>query len=368
MHKLKMSWFLSLDAKTQRRLRATAFATANYLINVVVLFGYAAADIIPYRVALIILIVGVTVNAAFLWGIASGMTQRFREPALAQWQVFAACGLNFLGLVLAPQIAYMFIVNMFVPLSYTSLVFRQNMFLSGWILLSVALGVTILIVGPNITIVLSTPVERTFFWLVITLALGRCLLVNWEVARLQSKMQADNKGLAKETVKLADLTSRDALTGLWNQREFKRLMQEESRRAVRSRSGFCVAILCVDDFKKINDRFGRKVSDAALKEVAQILEIKRRATDSIARYNGEQFTLLLVTTKLGSATVALERIRHDIARFNWESIAADLHLTVSAGVAGWQPGETIHQLFRRAEATLQEAKTAGNNCVRIALS
>jgi diguanylate cyclase (GGDEF)-like protein len=181
-------------------------------------------------------------------------------------------------------------------------------------------------------------------------------------------MYANNKGLAKATAKLGDLTSRDALTGLWNQREFTRLMLEESRRAVRSRSSFCVAILSVDDFGQINERFGRQVGDTVLKELGQMLEISRRATDSIARYEGEQFTLLLITAKLGSATVALERIRHDVSQFDWEIIAPDLCLTVSAGVASWQAGETMDQVLKRAEATLQEAKTAGRNCVRVAFS
>ncbi|MDB5764911.1 MAG: hypothetical protein JWQ21_3906 [Herminiimonas sp.] len=366
MPNLKRPWFASLNAKTRIRLRTTLFASADYAVNVLILFGFAAAGTVSYGIPLKILAIGLVFNAIFLSGIASGFTQRLRDPSMTAIQLLAACGINLLGLLLAPQIAYMFIVNLFVPLSYGSLHFQQRMFLAAWIFLSCALGAAMLTIGEHANIALATPVERLLFWIVMVIALGRFLAINAEVARLRAGLQNKNDQLGAMTARLADLASRDELTGLWNRREFMRLLQDESRRAVRSRSNFCVALIDIDHFKQVNDRFGHLVGDAVLHELAQLLETMRRATDSVARYGGEEFTLLLVGPKLSTATVALERIRNQVAQHNWESAASGLQLTISAGIAGWQPGETMLQVLDRADGALYEAKNAGRNCVRVA--
>jgi diguanylate cyclase len=252
-----------------------------------------------------------------------------------------------------------------VPLSYGSVHFTQRMFLAAWILLSCAVGTAMLAVSVYDDIALATPIDRILFWAVTVFALGRFLAVNAEVSRLRLRLQRKNRELAHAAVKLSDLASRDELTGLWNRREFMRLLLEESRRAVRSQSSFCVAMLDIDHFKKVNDTYGHLTGDAVLHELAQLLESMRRATDSVARYGGEEFTLLLVNAKITTATVALERIRAQVMQHDWETIATGLRLTVSGGIAAWRPGETLTQVLNRADAALYEAKEAGRNCVRV---
>jgi diguanylate cyclase (GGDEF)-like protein len=354
-----------LDAKTRRRLRTTAFATADYAINVLILFGFAAAGTVPYDVALTILVVAVLFNMMFLGAIGLGLTQRLHDPSATAAQVVAACGINLLGLWLAPQVAYMFIVNLFVPLSYGSLYFSQRAFLFAWLALSCALAATLWAVGPSVSIALATPSERWLFWLVVTVALGRFLAVNAEVSRLRARLLDKNKQLATVTTKLADLASHDDLTGLWNRREFIRLLLEERKRAERRGSGFCVAIVDADHFKQVNDRFGHPVGDLVLQELAKLLDKARRTTDNLARYGGEEFTLLLLDANADAAAVALERIRAVVAQHDWEHVAPGLHVTISAGVSAWRRGETIGQVIKRADAALYTAKKEGRNRVQI---
>jgi diguanylate cyclase (GGDEF)-like protein len=360
-----LSRFGSLNSKAQVQLRTTAIVAADYFINVLILFGFAAIGTVPYEVAIRILLVALAFNAIFLGGIVAGPAQRFSESASTGVQILAACGINLLGLLYAPQIAYMFIVNLFAPLSYGSLHFNKRMFLCTWILLSCALAAAMLMVGAHAAIAYETVGERLLFWVVISMALGRFMAVHAEISRARVQLQVNNDELVKATAALSNLASRDALTGLWNRREFMRLLHDESRRAVRNRLSFCVAVVSIDNFKKINQQHGHLIGDTVLHEFAQSLETRRRATDALARYDGKQFALLLAGAKLSTAMVALERIRHEVAQQDWESIVPGMHLTISAGVAAWQPGEILISIIERAEAALDDAKNAGRNCVRV---
>jgi diguanylate cyclase (GGDEF)-like protein len=367
MRNAKISRLATLDTKAQQRLSTTALAAADYAINALILFGFAAAGTIPYSVASEILIVAVLFNAIFLGAIGFGLTHRFRDPSMTAGQVFAACGINLLGLLLAPQIAYMFIVNLFVPLAYGSLYFSQRAFLLAWLVLSAVLGGALWATGPYPTIALTTQAERWLFWVVVTVAVGRFLAINAEVSRLRARLQDKNAQLATATTRLADLASHDDLTGLWNRREFIRLLLDERKRATRHESGFCVAIADADHFKQVNDRFGHIVGDLVLQELAKVLEKTRRTTDKLARYGGEEFTLLLLDDSADQAAVAMERIRTSVAQHDWRRIAPGLQVTISAGVAAWRPGETARQVIDRADAALYAAKRAGRNRVQIAL-
>jgi diguanylate cyclase len=356
---------IPLRAAMRWRMRTGGILAIDYGFNIVMLCGFAAAGIISYLIPLVLFGIGVLFTSFFLGLILSGKTRRFPDPSLTALQLLAACGFNLLGLLLAPQIAYFFMINLFVPLSYGSARFTQRTFVGVWILLACATGAALLLISEYEDVALAAPMDRILFWAISVFALGRFLAINAEVSRLRIRLQRKNNELANAAARLSDLASRDELTGLWNRREFMRLVLEESRRAVRSHSSFCIAVIDIDRFKNVNDSYGHLIGDAVLHELAQLLESMRRATDSVARYGGEEFTLLLVNAKLATATVALERIRLQIMQHDWETIAPGLRLTISAGLAAWRPGETLTQVLNRADGALYEAKNAGRNCVRV---
>lgn len=365
MQRLPLSrprWF---DAAMLERLRPAFFASVDYLLVFALLFCYAVAQTVSWTLPLQMLAVGLGFEAAFLALIVSGYSRRWRDPALTVWQVAAACAFNLIGMLLAPHIGYVFVVNLFVPLAYGSLHFSQRMYVLAWLCLAAAFGGVILAIDPFPGIAATTPTERVLFWTVVAMTLGRFLAINAEVSRLRHRLQQQNEDLTAAGMKLAELASRDELTGLWNRREFMRLLRNESRRAQRSRSGFCIALFDIDHFKSVNDNFGHLAGDAVLRQLAQILEATRRATDTLARYGGEEFILLVSDASLDTAVHALERSRQQVEQYDWTPIAAGLALTVSAGVAAWAPGESLAHVIERADTALYEAKRAGRNCVRI---
>ena len=355
-----------MDHHTRLRLRTTSLAAFDYALNVLVLFGFAAVGTIPLGVPLRILVVAVAFNIIFLGGIGSGLTRRFRDPSLTGAQVFAACGINLLGLLLAPQIAYMFIVNLFVPLSFGGLHFSRRQFLFAWLLVSLAFGGALWMMGPALGSGLGTPTGRLLFWAVLTLAVGRFLAVNAEVSRLRSRLVDKNHELAAATAKLGELATHDELTGVWNRREFLNLLAAERARAGRGGPGFCVAMVDADHFKRVNDAYGHLAGDQALHELARLLQGTLRTEDCLARYGGEEFAVLLVGSAAEAAPAALERMRSAVQAHDWQRLAPGIDLTISAGIATWRPGEDMGQVLSRADGALYEAKEAGRNCVRVA--
>jgi diguanylate cyclase len=356
---------LASDRVTRLRIRTTGFAALDYVLNVVILFGFAVVGTIPYDVPLKILLVALAFNVIFLGGIGSGFTKRFRDPSLTGAQVFAACAVNLLGLLLAPQIASLFIVNLFVPLSFGGLHFSRRQFLFAWLLTSLALGLALLTVGPAAGLGLGAPPGRFLLWVALTLAVGRFLAINAEVSRLRARLHRRNKELAQASAKLGELATHDELTGVWNRREFMHLLQDERGRAERGGPGFCLAMVDADHFKQVNDRFGHVVGDGVLQELAQLLESTLRTADRLARYGGEEFAVLLVGSAGEAPPAALERMRGAVSAHDWDRLAPGLRLTISAGIAGWRAGEDVGQLLNRAAAALYEAKNAGRNCIRV---
>jgi len=152
----------------------------------------------------------------------------------------------------------------------------------------------------------------------------------------------------------------DSLTGVGSRRFFESRLQEEWRRAQRYGRPFCVAILDVDHFKAINDRFGHLAGDQALQQLADCLRKVKRSTDVLARFGGDEFMLLLPETTLRNAANLMNRIR--LAVQNLPGPGGQ-PLTISCGVEEGSI-QAPNEALRRADMALYEAKHAGRNQVR----
>lgn len=156
----------------------------------------------------------------------------------------------------------------------------------------------------------------------------------------------------------------DGLTSLWNRRQFELRAAQELERATRFGERFAVVLLDLDAFKAINDTHGHLVGDAVLVEVAQRLETSTREVDTVARFGGEEFVLLLPQTDVVGALQAAEKVRAAVAARPVETDAGALSVTLSAGVA-CHPGDgpSLEVLLGVADDGLYAAKAAGKNRV-----
>jgi len=123
-----------------------------------------------------------------------------------------------------------------------------------------------------------------------------------------------------------------------------------------------IAIVDIDHFKQINDRFSHQVGDDVLRLVAQMLDSNCRGVDFAARYGGEEFALVFPQTDLRGALVACERLRQRVESYDWSTIHPQLKVTVSIGISS-DPTLPDHEKLLAADEQLYAAKRAGRNRV-----
>jgi diguanylate cyclase (GGDEF)-like protein len=161
------------------------------------------------------------------------------------------------------------------------------------------------------------------------------------------------------------LAATDGLTGLWNQRRIKQTLRDEIKRAARYHRAFSVLMLDVDSFKTINDNYGHLQGDQLLRAIARILRGNVRSVDSVGRYGGEEFLIVLPETSKDDACRMAERVRSAVEE---QAVVLledrTLRRTVSVGVASY-PEDALNadELLQRADDALYRAKREGKNRV-----
>jgi diguanylate cyclase (GGDEF)-like protein/PAS domain S-box-containing protein len=167
-----------------------------------------------------------------------------------------------------------------------------------------------------------------------------------------------HKRMEKE---LRCLSVTDCLTNCYNRRFFMQKLEEEIERAKRNGNKFSLIMLDIDRFKSINDRFGHNAGDLVLKSMAEMIKNRIRKIDTLARWGGEEFVLLLPDTPVENAARLAEELRESLSRMDIQGVG---RVTASFGVAGYCPGDSVDSLVNKADNMMYEAKAAGRNCVR----
>jgi diguanylate cyclase (GGDEF)-like protein len=191
-------------------------------------------------------------------------------------------------------------------------------------------------------------------------------LISGEQYRNFIKSQQSLVGLLQNLKEklLISLHSFDDLTGAVRREAFTVLASNVHAEAERNNDPYMVAMCDVDKFKGINDTYGHLAGDKVLQVLAQQMIRNVREMDCICRYGGEEFLLLLPQTKLDGAQVVLEKIRALIEMTPVEiEPGCTVSVTVSIGMADWEPGLGFEQVVRQADAALYDAKGQGRNRV-----
>jgi diguanylate cyclase len=154
----------------------------------------------------------------------------------------------------------------------------------------------------------------------------------------------------------------DALTGIANRAAFDERFAHEVARCARGGSGTVSVLMWdLDHFKVINDRFGHRVGDGVLRQVARCLVRERRAEDFVARIGGEEFATLLIGATVNQALKRADELRAAIAALKLHVNGTPVHVTVSCGATEIRGDDTAESLFDRADAALYRAKESGRN-------
>jgi diguanylate cyclase (GGDEF)-like protein len=340
--------------RLHRFLLASAFS-ALYLLVLVIFFAQDRMD----RDTLVeaCLIIGVSILVFFCL-FRSGLNLRFPDPSLTGWQLLAAVFTMLYVVYRAPDTrlafnAFFFVAFMFGMLRHSG---RKLAALGAVSLISFALVIWLRYAQNHdvevlrLDILQCTVMAITFPWF---------LFIGEHVKQLK-------RGLTEASVKLEDIEDkarRDELTGVYNRRALIVAMEESKQLADAAGEPLSICVLDLDHFKRFNDEFNHLAGDRVLQVFAQTVQAGLRATDVFGRYGGEEFVQILRHTSLAGAVGEAERLRMRISQIDLPISRGIGPLTVSVGVAQYQPGETIIQTFARADAALYRAKQSGRNRV-----
>lgn len=166
---------------------------------------------------------------------------------------------------------------------------------------------------------------------------------------------------------LQRLASQDSLTGLPNRRRTTELANAAITAAISAQQPLTVAIIDLDHFKAINDRYGHAAGDHVLREFARMSRESLRDSDILGRWGGEEFLLVMPGTTLDAALVSLERLRTQALQIRLPSMDAELKVTLSAGLAmNEHDVKSLDDIVARADAALYDAKNQGRDLVSVA--
>jgi polar amino acid transport system substrate-binding protein len=206
----------------------------------------------------------------------------------------------------------------------------------------------------------DTGFDSRWFWRTTAPVLvGLLALFAWSVSlrRLNAKLRVANQ-------KLAEASRRDPLTGLGNRMHLDEQLPARLNLCARNGLPLVVAMVDIDHFKRVNDRHGHPVGDAALRAIAAELRAAfRREDDLLVRYGGEEFVVLLTGGSIEEAIAQLQAFRERVAGMTLDAAGVPLRLTVSIGVQAVRPGveDTPEALLQTADRALYLAKDEGRN-------
>ncbi len=187
-----------------------------------------------------------------------------------------------------------------------------------------------------------------------------------ELQGLRQRAEASNaeiEHLRRELERTSAQARHDPLTGSLNRKGLDETLEREVARATRNELPMCVALLDLDNFKALNDRYGHDVGDAALVHLVETTRQCMRPQDQLARYGGEEFVLVLPDTTLEQGVEAMKRLQRELTKHYFLQNEEHVLITFSAGVAQLEGNETSIETLRRADQAMYLAKRSGRNRV-----
>jgi len=356
-------WLFGQDAAQAMRLRQSGLALLLMALSVLLMQyavdrGGALADYVHLWAA-----VALGGMAVIYLLIRSGWARRLKDPSMTVPQMLFAVAMGVVGYALLGQLRGMALPALVLIMMFGmfKLGARAALWMSVYalVLLAVAMGW----MTQHAPFVYEPTIELGHF-LIMACVLPAGSLLAGRISHIRAQQQAQKLELSQALEQIRAMATRDALTGLLNRRHMQTLLEQEVLRCQRGGTGYCIALIDLDNFKRVNDCHGHAIGDAVLREFAQAAQQSIRGADVLARWGGEEFVLLLSDTRMPAARAGVERVRKRV-----EDIDVPLHdgsmlkFTLSAGLTESMTGEALKDTLERVDRLLYRAKAGGRNRV-----
>ncbi|MEO5595648.1 MAG: GGDEF domain-containing protein [Lysobacteraceae bacterium] len=359
-----------LSTQPRRRIRLTLWLVSAlaYSSSAVVLWfgmrqGWMYADrLVPWC---IFLALGL---GAIYTALRTGWSERFADPGITVSQiVMGVIGVQWGYLICGPvRSVALFPLLLIFTFGAFSLSWRKIAVLTGVALVSL-LGTIVALHASRDGIAswslanIDLRIDLTNF-LMISIMLPALSFVASMLSVLRSKLRSQREALTSALAEVQRLATHDELTGLCNRRYMDQRLLEEQAISARQDRPFSIALIDLDNFKRINDVQGHAEGDRVLQWFAERSRLALRTSDQIARWGGEEFLVLMPVTVGAQAQACIERLRQ---KLQTEQHSAQSPVCFSAGVTQHKAGETIAETLLRADKGMYAAKHAGRNRVTL---
>lgn len=312
----------------------------------------------------------VFINLLFISLILSGFNLRFKDPSMTEVQVVSALlpSIYIMYFISDPQarMAFLLMATVAMLFGVLALDFRRMLVLGGIIFLSYLLLLAALSNWAPDRVNMKVEVVIIFAYSVVLVLVA---YVGSFIAGLRESLRKRNRSLQAALAELEKLARLDSLTRLPNRRSVMEQLEKEQARAQRrvpESNTLCICIMDIDFFKKVNDTYGHQAGDIVLQRISDTLQKILRRGEFVGRYGGEEFMMILPETTYNGARAASERVRTAIAEMIVPELEEQQGITVSIGVAAYQPGDDIDETINNADKALYQAKSHGRNQVCMA--
>ncbi|MEY4765568.1 MAG: hypothetical protein RI907_2241 [Pseudomonadota bacterium] len=305
---------------------------------------------------------GILVEVSFYVVLRSGLNNRFEDPSLTAYEINAAITFIAVGYWLAPlrgetyPLVLLIIVLMFGMFATTP---KQLGRCCMWAMATMSAAfaaVTLEGADP------SGAVVQIFHGALILAVLPTFYLLAAQLSRIRSRLRKRKNELEAALLRIEALATIDVLTGLLNRREMHNVLDRQEKMAARQGQGFCIGMIDIDFFKRVNDVHGHNAGDEVLRVFASKAKASLRETDVICRWGGEEFLVMMVDTDIALATVVLERVHAAMSQVSvTTSGGQQIKVSFSAGLARHRQGEPMDRTIERADRALYRAKSDGRN-------
>ncbi len=349
------------DPKLRRMLGYYLATVLYYLFCGALLWMQVGAGVVARGTAVVLSVVAGVALAAFylLTRLSARLHISPSQLALAQAQfgmVATLIGYTVMGPLRGALLMVLLVVMVFCAFSLRP---RQTNLLC---------GSTIALLGVTVGVLVATDPARfplyveALHFALTSVSLVAVARLTGQLSKLRAHMKRQKEDLLDAMATIRTLATVDELTSLANRRHMHDVLEREERRQG-AHGRVCMALLDIDFFKNVNDRYGHAGGDAVLRTFAAAARAELRSADVLARWGGEEFLLLLPETELGEAELALKRMAARVAAMRVPEVDAGLTITFSAGVVGRRAREPFADAIKRADDAMYLAKGRGRNCI-----